>query len=211
VELLSHLEGVDLITGRLQAHGNSFLVMNARGERATIDWNPARNLFRYAPTAGDPLQYVPVLNILRRKGRLDTEGFAAADAWMTETLTNRYPVALERIVQAYTRETLNPATILISVANDHIHANWLVAAGSKLMKSGGTHGALDDLNSNGILLSSFAPTQDTTVGRVAGFYGSFSGLRDRERYAQEEGAEWICGATKPQSPSLAGRKLAHSQ
>ena len=191
VELLSHLEGVDLITGRQQANENHFLVMNAKGERATIEWNPAKNLFRYDAADGDPLQYGPVFDALRRKGKVDAEGFAPADAWMTETLTHVYPVALERIVQAHTRDTLNPATVIISLANDHIHANWLVAAGSKLMKSGGTHGALDDLNSDGILLSNFAPTQDTTVSRVAGLYGGFSGLRDPR--ASEEGAEWICG------------------
>ena len=178
VKLLSHLRGVDLITGRLEAHGNHFLVMNAKGERAIIEWDLAKNRFRYGATVGDPLQYGPVFNALRRTGKVDADGFASADAWMTATLTHRYPVALERIVQAHTKDALNPATILISLANGHVHANWLVAAGSKLMKEGGTHGALDDLNSDGILLSSFAPTQDTTVGRVAELYGKFSGLRN---------------------------------
>jgi hypothetical protein len=192
VELLSHLKGADLVTGRLREGGNSFLVINTQGERATIDWNPAGNAFRYAPVAGDPLRYAPMLDALRRKGQLDLDGFAPSDAWMTETLTHRYPVALERIVQAHTRGTLNPATILISLANGHLHASWLVAAGSKLLKLGGTHGALDDLNSTGILLSNFSPTQDTTASRVAALYDSFPGLRDP--YAQEEGAEWISGA-----------------
>jgi hypothetical protein len=118
------------------------------------------------------------LEALRRKGQLDAGDFAPSGAWMAETLTLRYPVALERIVQAHTRGTLNPATILISLANDHLHAGWLVATGSWLMKFGGTHGALDDLNSTGFLLSSFAPTQDTTAGRVAAVYDGFPGLRD---------------------------------
>jgi hypothetical protein len=134
---------------------------------------------------------------------VDPEGFAPADAWMTETLAHRYPVALERIVQAHTRDTLNPATILISLANDYIHANWLVAAGSKLMKAGGTHGALDDLNSDGILLSNFAPTQDTTVSRVAELYGRFSGLRDS--FVQEEAGNGFPQKAKPRSPNLVGR------
>ena len=62
------------------------------------------------------------------------------------------------------------------------------------MKFGGTHGALDDLNSTGFLLSSFAPTQDTTAGRVAALYDGFSGLRDP--CALAEGAEWISGASQ---------------
>ena len=56
---------------------------------------------------------------------------------------------------------------------------------------GGTHGSLDDLNSDGILLSSFAPTQDTSSSRVAGLYDGFPGLRNFR--AEENGAEWITG------------------
>jgi hypothetical protein len=189
VELLSHLKGVDLVTGRLQERGSTFLVMNAQGEQATIEWNEAKDLIRYAPVAGDPLRYAPAVDALRRKGQMDADGFASPDAWMTETLTHRYPVALERIIQAHTRGTLNPATILISLANDHLHAGWLVTAGSKLMKLGGTHGALDDLNSTGILMSNFAPTQDTTAGRVAALYDGFPGLRDP--HTQKDGAGWV--------------------
>ena len=59
------------------------------------------------------------------------------------------------------------------------------------MTSGGTHGALDDLNSDGILLSSFAPTKDTSSRRVAGLYDGFPGLRNFR--AEENGAEWITG------------------
>src|SRR5262249_6255469 len=92
VELLSHLDGVDLVTGRLPEPGNTFLIMNTQGERATIEWNAVKDLFRYAPAVGDPLQYVPVLDVLGRKGQLDADGFASSDAWMTETLTHHYPV-----------------------------------------------------------------------------------------------------------------------
>jgi hypothetical protein len=56
---------------------------------------------------------------------------------------------------------------------------------------GGTHGSLDDLNSDGILLSSFAPTKDTSSSRVAGLYDCFPGLRNYR--AEENGAEWITG------------------
>jgi hypothetical protein len=49
VELLSHLRGVDLITGRLADSQTRFLVMNSQGQRATIEWSAARDAFRYAP------------------------------------------------------------------------------------------------------------------------------------------------------------------
>jgi hypothetical protein len=132
-----------------------------------------------------------VVEALSQKNRLDADGFATADDWMAETLTHRYPLALERIVRAHTCITLNPATILISLNNHYVHSGWLVKKGSEMVTFGGTHGALDDLNSDGMLVSSFAPTKDTSSRRVAGLYDCFPGLRNYR--AQENGAEWITG------------------
>ncbi len=191
LQLLSQLKGVDILTAQFPGRANRFMVMNSKGERAIIEWNPAKNSFRYSTERGDPINYLPVVEALSQKNRLDTDGFATADDWMAETLTHRYPLALERIVRGHTRVTLNPATILISLDNHHVHAGWLIKKGSELVTFGGTHGALDDLNSDGILLSSFAPTQDTSSSRVAGLYDFFPGLRNFR--AEENGAEWITG------------------
>jgi hypothetical protein len=191
MQLLPHLKGVDVLTARFPGQTNRFMVMNSKGERATIEWNPAKNSFRYSTERGDPINYLPVVKTLSQKHRLDTGGFATADDWMAETLTNRYPLALERIVRGHTCVTLNPATILISLNNHYVHSGWLVKKGSELVTFGGTHGALDDLNSDGMLLSSFAPTRDTSSSRVAGLYDCFSGLRNFR--AEENGAEWITG------------------
>jgi hypothetical protein len=191
MQLLSHLKGVDVLTARFPGQTNRFMVMNSKGERAIIEWNPAKNSFRYSTERGDPINYLPVVETLSQKNRLDADGFATADDWMAETMTNRYPLAVERIVRSHTSVTLNPATILISLNNHYVHSGWLVKKGSELVTFGGTHGALDDLNSDGILLSSFAPTQDTSSGRVAGLYDGFPGLRNYR--AEGNGAEWITG------------------
>jgi len=183
MRLLPHLKGVDVLTAKFPGQTNRFM--------ATIDWNPSKNSFRYSTETGDPINYLPAVEALSQKNRLDAEGFATADAWMAETLTNRYPLALERIVRGHTCVTLNPANILISLDNHYVHAGWLVKKGSEMVTFGGTHGALDDLNSDGILLSSFAPTQDTSSRRVAGLYDGFPGLRNFR--AEENGAEWITG------------------
>ena len=191
MQLLPQLKGVDVLTARFPGQTNRFIVMNSKGERAIIEWNPVKNSFRYSTERGDPINYLPVVEALSRKNRLDADGFATADDWMAETLTHRYPLALERIVQGHTRVTLNPATILISLNNHYVHSGWLVKKGSELVTFGGTHGALDDLNSDGMLLSSFAPTKDTSSSRVAGLYDCFPGLRNFR--AEENGAEWITG------------------
>ena len=130
-----------------------------------------------------------MVEALARNNQLDADGFATADDWMAATMTNHYPLALERIVRGLTRITLNPATILISLDNHYVNAGWLVQQGSRLVTCGSTHGGLDDLNSDGILLSNFAPTQDTSSDRVAGQFDDFPGLRNYR--AEENGAELV--------------------
>ncbi len=186
---LCHLQGVDVLTAPVANQPNRFLVMNSKSERAFIDWNPANNAFRYATENGDPLNYRSVVESLVRDQQLDADGFAAADVWMAATVTHHYPLALERIVRGFTRNTLNPATILISLDNRYVNDDWLTQQGSRLVTCGSTHGALDDLNSTGILLSNFQPTRDTSSDRVAGQFENFPGLKNFR--AQENGAEWV--------------------
>jgi hypothetical protein len=189
VQLLWHLKGVDIITAPVTGRTNRFVVVNSQGERAFIDWRPANNSFRYSTAPGDPLNYRPVLAAFARNHQLDADGFASADDWMAATATNHYPLAPERIVRGLTRNTLNPATILISLDNRYVNDNWPVQQGSRLVTCGSTHGGLDDINSDGIFLSNFTPTRDTSTARVAGLFGGFPGLKNfRET---ENGAEWV--------------------
>ncbi len=188
-QLLCHLKGVDVLTASIPDQTNRFLVMNSKSERAVIDWNPANNSFRYAAEIGDPIHYRPVVEALARNHQLDANGFATADDWMAATMTNHYPLALERMVRGLTRSTLNPATILISLDNHYVNDGWLVQQGSRLVTCGSTHGGLDDINSDGILLSNFARTQDTSSDRVAGQFENFPDVIDFR--AEENGAELV--------------------
>jgi hypothetical protein len=166
-----------------------FLVLNSADERAVIDWNPTNHTFRYSTVTGDPLRYEPVAHGLARRGQLNADGFATGDDWMNATMTNHYPLALQRIARGLTSVTLNPATILVSLDNHYVHAAALINAGSQLESTGSTHGALDDINSTGIVLSNFAPTHDTSSDRLAADFDNFSGLRKFR--AEENGAEWV--------------------
>ena len=188
-QLLCRMKGVDILTAPVPNHTNRFLVMNSKSERADIDWNPANNSFRYSPVNGDPLEYRPVVAALSRAHQLDGDGFATADDWMAASMTHRYPLAPERIVRGLTRNTLNPATILISLDNRYVNDDWLTHQGSRLVTCRSTHGALDDLNSDGILLSNFAPTHDTSSARVAGQFENFPNVKDFR--TRENGAEWV--------------------
>ena len=184
VKLLWQLKGVDLVTARLPDQANRFIVRSSKGEQAEIEWDAERNRFKYQMQSGDPLEYRGVVDALANKGEFDARGFASADDWMAETLTHRYPLALERIVRGHSRVTANPASILLSLNNAYVHSGWLIDKGIALVKSGGTHGALDDINSTGVLLSSFAPTKDTSTSRVAALFDGFKGRRDPRSPAQ---------------------------
>jgi hypothetical protein len=94
---------------------------------------------------------------------------------MEQTLDHRYPLALERIVRAYTKVAQNPASILLSLQNGYVHSGWLLKRSLDFAKSGGTHGALDNISSSGVLLSNFAPTTDTSSSRVAALFDGFKG------------------------------------
>ena len=188
-ETLTNLPGADVLAARLPGQFHRFLVLNAKGERATIEWNPEKKSFRYSTDGGDPLNYVPVVKALAQKKELDAEGYATADDWMKETITNHYPLALQRIARGLTCVTLNPATILVSLDNHYVNAGWLVNEGSMLESCGSTHGALDDINSVGIVLSNFKPVPDTSTDRVAGYFDNFPGLRNYR--SEENDAEWV--------------------
>jgi Type I phosphodiesterase / nucleotide pyrophosphatase len=187
--LLTGLKGVDLVTARLAGQTNRFLVLDSKGGRAIIERNADAGKYRYRAEAGDPLDFLPVVELLAQKGSLDPDGFASAGDWSAETMTRHYPLALERIVHGLTRGALNPATILISLKDGYAHVGWAVNAASHLVAIGGTHGGLDDLTSDGILLSNFTPTQDTPADRAADQFDGFPNLNDYR--AEENGAELV--------------------
>jgi hypothetical protein len=186
---LTQLQGVDLLTAAVAGRSNCFVVMNAKCERAMIEWNPAKNAYRYRTEQGDPLHYGAVVETLGREKLLDADGFATSDAWMEATMSEHYPLALERIVGGHTRITLNPATILISLDNHYVNSGRLVDLGSRFVTLGSTHGALDDINSDGIVLCNFVATRDTSSSRVSGQFDDFPGLRQYR--AEQNGGEWI--------------------
>lgn len=189
---LTRLKGVDVLAAIIPGQTNRYLVMNARGERADIEVKPAQGLFRYNPVNGDPLQYRPVMEAMAQDNKMGADGFATADDWMAATLTHHYPLALERIVRGLTRGALNPATILVSLDNHYVNDVWLTDVGSRLVTCRSTHGGLDDICSDGILLSNFQRTHDTSTARVAGQFEDFPEVKDYR--AVEDGGELVTRA-----------------
>jgi hypothetical protein len=194
---LCHLGGVELVTAQDPQRDDCFFIVNPAGDRGVIQWKRTNNSFRYESEQGDPISYQPAVQLLARRHQIDADGFASADDWMAATVTNRYPMALERITRAFKNNSLNPATILISLKNGYVNAGWWVYQGSRLVSCGSTHGGLDDLNSDGIVLSNFGATEDTCSDRVAGQFGGFPGVRNFRR--EESGGEFVSKSEQAQA------------
>jgi hypothetical protein len=197
VEQLCHLEGAEIIAANLPGQTNRFLVMNTNGESAYLDWRPEADAFRYDAERGDPLGYLPVVAALRQQHKLSADNFATADDWMTATMRHHYPLAPERIVRGLVRNTLNPATIIISLDNRYVHDYWATELGSRLVTCRSTHGGLDAACSAGIVLSNFQPTHDTSTRRVAAQFKDFANVNNFR--ATMSGAEWF---TKEQQSAV---------
>lgn len=191
VELLSHLEGVDVVTGHLTEGGERFLVMNSKGERAEVYQDGLGQRFAYKPVVGDPLSYAPVLRSLESKQLLDAEDFASASSWIQESVSHRYPVAPQRIVRGHTKATQNTASVIISLNNHYVHSAYLIKKGSEFVKFGGTHGGMDDLNCVGMLVSNIRSGEDTLTRNVQASFEGFAGRRNYRTL--ETGADWVMG------------------
>jgi hypothetical protein len=87
LQLLPHLKGVDVLTAKFPGQTNRFMVMNSKRRTGHHRVESRKNSFRYSTERGDPLNYLPVVEALSQKNRLDADGFATADDWMAETMT----------------------------------------------------------------------------------------------------------------------------
>lgn len=189
VELLSHLNGVDVVTGRIESPAEKFIVMNSKGERAEVYANIARGRYRYHPCDGDPLGYIPVLKSLAAQSVVLPDGVVDQQVWLKATAAHRYPAAPQRIALGHTLASQNTASIIISLDNKFVHSAYVIKKGSEFVKFGGTHGALDDLNCAGMLVNNIRPVEDTLTRHIAGLFEGFPGRRDYR--AVENGAEWL--------------------
>lgn len=177
--LLASTEGIDVVTMRLD---DSTFVVQAGTQRARIDRRGivsdtrSAERYRYVPLDGDPLQYESILKQLRADGATDRDGFAPASTWVRYTASAAYPAAVLRIARGHTRVTLNPAPILVSVADAYRVGLGMVAFANRVRPLGGTHGALGATNALGVLMTTFVDTHDDATPFVRDQLGGFADL-----------------------------------
>lgn len=174
--ILLDMDGVDLVSTRLT--DSTFLVRrdssSARLERRMTTTGMR---YRYVSIVGDPLRLVPVVHRMAVDG-VSVDGFADSRAWVQYSATSDYPAAVERIVRGHTSVTLNPAPILVSLADGFRVGLGMVSVANRMRPLGGTHGALSATNSLGVLMTTFAETHDDITTTVREQLGAFADLAE---------------------------------
>ncbi len=175
--ILLGMVGVDLVTSVSLTDRFSISVQNSKGESAWIQKKPDFLSYAYAPEQGDPLSYLSVIEKMAFDGKIDAEGFATAEDWLSYTAEHYYPVAPERIYRGHYLVAGNVAPMIVSLKQGYENANEAVKRLSELKGRGGTHGALSIADSSGILMTNYIATSHTTTNHVADIL-DFSDLPD---------------------------------
>lgn len=159
------LEGVDLAfydkSGEQYVLGDEGL--------AKIVYDPEKNRGKYEIITGDPLNYGPVMDKARDSGWMDDEGFVPQDKLFKLTVDHYYPDALWRVYFCFHGSVEHTANIVLSLKQGYEFANPVVKFLARLSRRAGTHGALAQIDSAGIIMTNFRPTEDVNT-RLAGNY-----------------------------------------
>lgn len=154
--IVAGMEGVDLCTW--DVGGREQHVLTTKGE-GRFRFDPAADAYAYDVVAGqDPLGYVEVFARLRAQGKVDARGFARSADLFQATLDHPYPDAAHRIRVGHTTLVWSPANVLVSLKPGFENGAGLVKLTAGLKGRSGTHGGLDQVNSAGSFMTTFAPT-----------------------------------------------------
>ncbi len=131
------LEGVDAIAWRT---ADGVRVINRQGTADIVrTGGDGEVLFRYEAVEGDPLGVAEAIGQMRARGEVDEQGFATDDAWFRATRDLPMPVAVQRIYRSLTDNVMNPADIVVSLADGYYYGDQSFGDWVEL---GGTHGGL---------------------------------------------------------------------
>ncbi|EKD42219.1 MAG: hypothetical protein ACD_73C00261G0001 [uncultured bacterium] len=129
-------------------------VLSHKGESAQINISKSATRFRYQEIKGDPLGYHEVTLELKKKGLMDSKGFANEKDWFKETKDMRFPDVPFRVYQAFNHLVENPAKIIFSTCDDYEYGSSLTRFLANLRgRLKGTHGALFDTASDAFVMT----------------------------------------------------------
>ena len=131
-----------LVKERTAADGLDVVVRTTDG-KATVRKKQGR--FGYEVEYGDPLELSDIIEQLRRKGRIDSDGFIDDRVMFEATLNHTYPDPLRRVWQAFNGLVEKPADLVICLKDGWVHGSGLFY--SVIGKVASTHGSLNQSNS----------------------------------------------------------------
>ena len=107
--------------------------------------------FRYDASAGDPLRLTPILEPLRRDGKVSADGEIDSAALFQATLDHYYPDPLVRLWGAFHGEVENTPDVIANLRDGACHGSHFFTA--MVGKVASTHGSLNRMNSTTFALT----------------------------------------------------------
>ena len=112
-EVVARVRGVDFAA---YEKDSLVYVVNEKGT-ATIERRGER--FRYRSAQGDPLELLPLVESLRRQGKVDEDDFVADEDWFALTLESARPDVLRRIYEGVGERVRNRANVIVNFADGY--------------------------------------------------------------------------------------------
>ena len=129
------------------------VVLDREGRRGRIMCDEGR--YRYQPETGDPLEYGPLLEILKAEGALEADGWARQQDWLEVSQRHPSPDALHRVCTGFHTIVTFPADVLFSTDPGKMFGPWKLQAGSEMVFGGikGNHGGIGLEESSAFVVS----------------------------------------------------------
>ena len=134
---LVELEGVDFSIYR---DGDAAIMVKGAGGFARVEQRRRNGevSYRYVISEGDPLQLSAVVKSLTQEGKLDRDGFASDDDWLTHTAGHLYPDPLNNLYTSlHSPRVRHTADVLVSF-HDGYYYGWSPFA--RFVRLAATHG-----------------------------------------------------------------------
>ncbi|MFZ2146369.1 MAG: hypothetical protein WAV28_04040 [Sedimentisphaerales bacterium] len=131
-----------LAKDRTAVDGLDVVVQTTDG-KATVRKKQGR--FGYEVEYGDPLELSDIIEQMRQKGRVDSDGFIDDRAIFEATLNHTYPDPLRRVWLAFNGLVEKPPDLVICLKEGWVHGSGLFY--SVIGKVASTHGSLNQLSS----------------------------------------------------------------
>ncbi len=135
---------------------DSVLVRSAAG---TAEIEKRGDRFRYRPHDADVLDYADVIEVLRREGAVDQDGFVQDEAWFAATVDHQWPDAPPRIWNAFHGTAMNTPDLMVTMRDGYCIG---LSGFDFWIDMASTHGGLNQIDSATILMS----TTDRVTGPV---------------------------------------------